>query len=239
MVVRYDGRTNLECGAISASVGVFNSLNGSAEFSIGLSKVIATVWRPEEASSHKCKSYLEVILRPRIGQSQESHKLVEYHMLRLFEKVIDFKPFNRCVISIALQIVSEDGPILPVCINAAVLALIDSGIPMKFFPLAVSIAESNHFYGEKDTSHLLLDPTQSEFLNCTNCSTIVVNTTEKNIFSCVINKGVGVSQNELLDEIHPIILSIATSNGLIRHLSEVLSESIRNKVVRPYNNNLF
>lgn len=239
MVVRYDGRTNLECGAISANVGIFNSLNGSAEFSIGLSKVVATVWRPEEASSNKCKSYLEVILRPRIGQAQESHKLMEYHILRLFEKVINFEPFTRCVISIALQIVSEDGPILPVCINAAALALIDSGIPMEFFPLAISIAESSHFYGEGDTSHLMLDPTQSEFLNCTNCSTIVVNTTDQNIFSCITNKGTGVSQNDLLDEIHPIILSIATSNSLIKYLSDTLLEHVKNKVVRPYNNNLF
>ncbi|OII72018.1 uncharacterized protein cubi_01351 [Cryptosporidium ubiquitum] len=239
MVIRYDGRSNLECGAILANVGIFNSLNGSAEFSIGLSKVIATVWRPEEASSNKCKSYLEVILRPRIGQAQESYKLVEYHILKLFEKVIDFKSFARCVISIALQIVSEDGPILPVCINAAVLALIDSGIPMEFFPLAVSIAESCHFYGEKGTSHLMLDPTQSEFEQCISCSTIVINTTEKNIFSCITNKGTGISQNELIDEIHPIILSIATSNSLIKHLSETLLENIKSKVVKPYNNNLF
>ncbi|KAK9172932.1 3' exoribonuclease family, domain 1 family protein [Cryptosporidium meleagridis] len=239
MVIRYDGRTNLECGAISSNLGIFNSLNGSAEFSIGLSKVIATVWRPEEASGNKCRSYLEVILKPRIGQPQESHKLIEYHILRLFEKVIDFNSFSRCVISIALQIVSEDGPILPVCINAAVLALIDSGIPMEFFPLAVSIAESSHFYGERGISHLMLDPTQSEFEQCISCSTIVINTTEKNIFSCITNKGTGVSHNELLDEIHPISLSIATSNSLIKHLSEILLDNIKCKVVRPYNNNLF
>ncbi|KAF7459358.1 exosome complex exonuclease RRP46 [Cryptosporidium felis] len=240
MVIRYDGRSNLELGSIEAKVGIFSGLNGSAEYSVGFSKVIATVWKPEEASSNKCKSYLEVILRPRAGQAQDYHKLIEFHISKLLEKVIDFKPFARSVISVALQIISEDGPILPVCINSTILALLDSGIPMKFLPIAVSIAESCHFYGQReDSPHLLLDPTQKEFDDCTSCSTIIVNTTEKNVCSCITTKGVGISQNSILDGIHPLSLSVATSSTLLKHLQQKLSKNLADKVVRPYNSNLF
>ncbi|KAH7647404.1 hypothetical protein FG379_003071 [Cryptosporidium bovis] len=241
MPIRFDGRTNFECGITSGELGVFySSLNGSAEYSIGLSKVYATVWRPEEISTIKYKSYIDLIIRPRIGHAQEYHKLTEYNIVAILEKIIDFNSLSRSVISIALQIVSEDGPILSVCFNAAVMALLDLGIPMKCFPFATSIAETRAFYGYQESNpQFVIDPTNIEYEKCMNCSTFVVDTTRNEIISCIINKGAGVSHNKPIDGFNPSTISVAASKKMYTYIKQVIMESIKEKLIKQYNNSLF
>ncbi|KAH8738956.1 hypothetical protein FG386_000822 [Cryptosporidium ryanae] len=241
MPVRFDGRANFECGITSGELGVFySSLNGSAEYSIGLSKVYATVWRPEEISSIKCRPYIDVIIRPRTGHIQEYHKLTEYNITNILEKIIDFSLLPRSVISIALQIVSEDGPILPLCFNAAVMGLFDLGVPMKCFPFATSIAETRAFYGYQESkSRLVIDPTNIEYEKCINCSTFIVNTNKNEIISCITNKGAGVSQNKSIEGFSPNNISIAASKTMNGYITQVVMESVKDKLIKQYNNNLF
>lgn len=241
MPVRFDGRTEFDCGITTGELGVFHgSLNGSAEYSIGLSKVYATIWRPEEISNVKCKSYIEVVIKPRIGHIQEYHKLAEYNITKTLEKIVDFSLLPRSVISVALQIVSEDGPILPVCFNAAVMGLLDLGIPMKCFPLATSIAETRAFYGYQESKpYFVIDPTGIELEKCSNCSTFIVNTSINEIISCIANKGTGVPYKKPENGFHPNVISVAASKTMSKYISEVIMGSVREKLIRQYNNNLF
>lgn len=48
-----------------------------------------------------------------------------------FKEAVRTHLYPRTVVDISLYIVADDGGILPACINATTLALVDAGIPMK------------------------------------------------------------------------------------------------------------
>lgn len=73
---------------------------------------------------------------------------------RLFKEAVLSHLYPRTVIDINLYVVAEDGGMLPACINAATLALIDAGISMKDYVSGCSTA----MYGDNP----LLDPCHAE-----------------------------------------------------------------------------
>ncbi|KAJ0794161.1 putative ribosomal protein S5 domain 2-type [Helianthus annuus] len=61
----------------------------------------------------------------------------------------------RMIIIVYVQVVNDDGALLPCAINAACSALVDAGIPLKHLAVAIccSVAESGH---------IVLDPSKLE-----------------------------------------------------------------------------
>ncbi len=82
----------------------------------------------------------------------------------LLAQLIQVSLFPRTCIRVILQPTSTDGPLLATLINAALLALMDSGLPMTGMAAALTIAitPARSAEGEEAAPMLLLDPTQAE-----------------------------------------------------------------------------
>ncbi|KAA6398757.1 MAG: hypothetical protein EZS28_005717 [Streblomastix strix] len=64
----------------------------------------------------------------------------ELRVRELMEKCIDTRALPNTLITIAIQILNENGSLLSCILNGATLALIDSGIPMLYTPCSSSVA---------------------------------------------------------------------------------------------------
>lgn len=73
---------------------------------------------------------------------------------RLFKVAVLSHLYPRTVLDISLYVVAEDGGMIPACINAATLALIDAGISMHDYATGCATA----MYGDNP----LLDPCHAE-----------------------------------------------------------------------------
>lgn len=131
---------------------------------------MAGVYGPVASTSHSdtpSKAFLTVQLTPLSGISGPAERSLETDIQRALEPLILFSSLPlRSKICLTLQVLgSPDGPLLPTALNAAALALIDTGIPLLAVPAAVSVALTR-------TNHMLLDPTVEETLNASSVHTL-------------------------------------------------------------------
>lgn len=70
-------------------------------------------------------------VRKRRSKNDRASQEMAICLQRLFKEAVRTHLYPRTVVDISLYIVADDGGILPACINATTLALIDAGIPMK------------------------------------------------------------------------------------------------------------
>jgi len=154
-VKREDNRSGLELRPPLCKWGLLSGADGSCEFSLGLSRVIASVYGPKETATMRktildC-AFIDVIVKPVSGPCANQDKFIQMTLHTLLRRVIDTKGFPRCTISIVVQLLHRDGSMLACCVNAAVCALLDCGMPLLFTPLAVCLSFHKN-------STLLVDP---------------------------------------------------------------------------------
>lgn len=65
--------------------------------------------------------------------------------------------YPHSTISLSLHILSQDGSLLAACINAATLALIDAGIPMRDYICAVTAGSTSSYSSNDESADPLLD----------------------------------------------------------------------------------
>ncbi|KAH9423493.1 Exosome complex component RRP41 [Dermatophagoides pteronyssinus] len=144
--LRIDGRRPNEIRKINCKLAVFEQADGSAYFEIGNTKVLAAVYGPHEISEqNKNKSIHDRAIincqysmatfstserksRPRGDfRSQE----INAYLNEIFETVIITELYPHSQIDIYLEVLQSDGSNYSACVNAASLALIHAGIPIK------------------------------------------------------------------------------------------------------------
>ncbi|EPQ29560.1 uncharacterized protein PFL1_02779 [Pseudozyma flocculosa PF-1] len=150
---RADGRKQHELRSISIRIGGSSdpAADGSATVTQGLTIVSATVFGPREARlasnalHDRATVNVEVSLAPwgamdRRKRNKGDRRLVEFasSVKSTFEPVIHTHLYPRSQIDIFIQVLQQDGGILPAAINASTLALIDAGIAMSDFVTSVS-----------------------------------------------------------------------------------------------------
>lgn len=86
--------------------------------------------------------------------------------------------YPRTAIEIVIQVIKEDGSVISTALNAAVLALMDAGVQMKYLSIATTCLVEN-----RRELNLRLDPCEEEEYN-DDCALIVLVTT--NVGSGVI-----------------------------------------------------
>jgi len=153
---RQDGRRANEPRLVKCRLGVYRQADGSAFLAQGLTKVLAAVYGPHEVSRSRraqrtlhdrayinCQfsaatfSQAERKLRPRGDRKSQEMQL---QLQKTFEAAIVTATFPRSQIDIFVEVLQSDGGTLPACINAATLALIDAGVPLKDFVCACSVS---------------------------------------------------------------------------------------------------
>lgn len=150
---RKDGRKIDETREIKCKAHVLDRADGSAEFSFGKSKALASVFGPREMHPDFMKSPQKAILRchydmisfsvterKRPGPTRRSSE-ISLVTTKALTPVIQLSEFPYTAIDVFIMITQADASTRCAGINAATMALAAAGIPMKDLPIAVSVGK--------------------------------------------------------------------------------------------------
>ncbi|XP_028113963.1 exosome complex exonuclease RRP46 homolog isoform X3 [Camellia sinensis] len=157
-VDRVDGRTPNQLRPLACSRNTLNRAHGSATWSQGETKVIAAVYGPKagtKKNENPEKACIEVVWKPKTGQIGKPEKEYEMILKRTLQSICLLTINPNTTTSVIVQVVNDDGALLPCAINAACAALVDAGIPLKHLAVAICccLAESGY---------IILDPNKLE-----------------------------------------------------------------------------
>ncbi|TYH93031.1 hypothetical protein ES332_A13G225600v1 [Gossypium tomentosum] len=157
-VDREDGRSQNQLRPLACSRNILHRAHGSASWSQGDTKVLAAVYGPKagtKKNENPEKACIEVIWKPKTGQIGKPEKEYEMILERTLESICILTVNPNTTTSIIVQVVNDDGALLPSAINAACMALVDAGIPMKHLAVAICCCLAKSGY-------VILDPTKLE-----------------------------------------------------------------------------
>lgn len=158
MEERADGRTQNQLRPLACSHSILNRAHASASWSQGDSKVLAAVYGPKagtKKNENPEKACLEVIWKPKTGQIGKLEKEYEMILKRTLQSICILSMNPNTTTSVIIQVVNDDGALLPCAINAACAALVDAGIPLKHLAVAICCCLM-------ESGHVILDPTKLE-----------------------------------------------------------------------------
>lgn len=155
---RVDGRSPNQLRPLACSHNVLNRAHGSASWSQGETKVLAAVYGPKagtKKNENPEKACIEVIWKPKTGQIGKPEKEYEMILKRTLQSICILTVNPNTTTSLIVQVVNDDGSLLPCAVNAACAALVDAGIPLKHLSVSICccLAESGY---------VILDPTKLE-----------------------------------------------------------------------------
>nr|CAG4643435.1 EOG090X0BHT [Ilyocryptus agilis] len=143
--LRIDGRKPDELRRIRCSLGVFAQADGSAYLEQGNTKVLAAVYGPHEIRGSRSKALHDKALvncqystatfsmgeRKRRPRGDRKSSEMSTHLQETFSAAIRTELFPRSQIDIFVEILQADGGNYTACVNAAMMALVDGGVPLK------------------------------------------------------------------------------------------------------------
>lgn len=163
---RLDGRLPDQLRPIKIEVDVLKRADGSCYIEMGKNKVVAAVYGPREAYPRHIQDPSKLVVRYRYNMAPFSveerkrpgpdRRSVEISKVskEAFEAIIMKELFPRSVVDIFVEVLQADAGSRTACINAASVALVDAGIPMKGILTSVAVA--------KVDGVLVLDPMKEE-----------------------------------------------------------------------------
>jgi exosome complex component RRP41 len=140
---RVDGRKADELRPIIIETGVIPNADGSAYIEMGRNKIIAGVYGPREMHPKRLSKPNKGVLRVRYHMAPfsvdprrspaPSRRDTEIGMVMTdaIEPALFLERYPRSVIDVYVEIIQADGGTRCASINAAAVALVDAGIPMK------------------------------------------------------------------------------------------------------------
>eukprot|EP01126_Amoeba_proteus_P024179 TRINITY_DN2435_c0_g1_i19.p1 TRINITY_DN2435_c0_g1~~TRINITY_DN2435_c0_g1_i19.p1 ORF type:complete len:281 (+),score=43.33 TRINITY_DN2435_c0_g1_i19:518-1360(+) len=147
--LRIDGRRHNEIRKIRAKMGLFQRADGSAYYEQGNTKVLVAVYGPREVTHSSKSRHDRAVINCEYNmacfstgehkkRTKGSRRQAELSLViqQVFEAVVLTELAPRSQIDIYLQVLQADGGTRCACINAACLAVIDAGIPMRDFVVA-------------------------------------------------------------------------------------------------------
>ncbi len=139
---RRDGRSFAEMRSISLEQGPLHAADGSASVRVGNSVVLAAVYGPTEAPSNRLdpmRCIVTVTVRDgsteNLGGGDSIRDLVQSSMLSSLHP--------RKGVVICVHILSADGGERAAAVNAALLALLDAGVPLLDMPISSCVCVAN------------------------------------------------------------------------------------------------
>ncbi|KAJ0984967.1 hypothetical protein J5N97_003323 [Dioscorea zingiberensis] len=146
-VDRGDGRTLNQMRPLACSRNILNRAHGSARWSQGNTIVLAAVYGPKAGTRKGDNPEF-----PNLGKQEKEYEII---LKRTLRSICLLTIHPNTTTSIILQVVGDDGALLPCAINASCAALVDAGIPLKHLAVAICC-------GLTETGSLILDPTKIE-----------------------------------------------------------------------------
>ncbi len=140
---RVDGRKADELRETTMEVGVLEEADGSAMVEIGNTRVIASVFGPQDLHPKHLQESDRAVIKMRYNMAPFSvddrmspgpnrrAQEIELVAKRALEPALELERFPTAGIDISMEVVESDGGTRVTGITAASLALADAGIPMK------------------------------------------------------------------------------------------------------------
>lgn len=140
---RVDGREKDELRHTEMEVGVLEEADGSAMVETGNTRVIASVFGPQELHPKHLQESDRAVIKMRYNMAPFSvddrmrpgpnrrAKEIGLVAKRALEPAVELDKFPKAGIDISMEVIESDGGTRVTGINAAALALADAGIPMK------------------------------------------------------------------------------------------------------------
>jgi exosome complex component RRP41 len=163
---RLDGRGFEELRPIKMEAGILKRADGSCYLEMGRNKVVAAVYGPREVHPRHLQDPSKAVIRYRYNMAPFSveerkrpgpdRRSVEISKVsrEAYEPIIMKELFPRSGIDIFVEVLQADAGTRTACLNAATVALVDAGIPMKGLISSVAVA--------KVEGVLVLDPMKEE-----------------------------------------------------------------------------
>ncbi|CAK9814023.1 Exosome complex component RRP46 [Anthophora quadrimaculata] len=155
--------------------------DGSAMLMQGFTAVMAGIYGPLEAKPQKMmydKATVEVTYSPIKGPPKVDDRMIEMYIKETCEAAIIVTFHPATAICINIQELEDSGGILACIINAACLALLNAGIPMKFTIAAVSCMI------EENTDNFILDPDITKLQDAKAEFTFAFDSMKKDMICC-------------------------------------------------------
>ncbi|KOX76988.1 Exosome complex component RRP46 [Melipona quadrifasciata] len=155
--------------------------DGSAMLMQGNTAVIAGIYGPVEAKPQKMiydKASIEVSYSPIKGPTKVDDRMTEMYIKETCEAAIIVTFHPASAICINVQELEDSGGMLGCTINAACLALINAGIPMKFTFAAVNCMI------QEDSEDIILDPDSIQLQEAKAEFTFAFDSMDKNVICC-------------------------------------------------------
>ncbi|XP_011139041.1 exosome complex component RRP46 [Harpegnathos saltator] len=166
---------------INCEINLLSRSDGSAMFMQGDTTIIVGVNGPMEAKTQKMlydRLSVEVTYTPTKGPAKVDDRLVEAYIRETCESAIMTTLHPSSAICINLQEVQECGGLLACAINASCLALMNTGLTMKYAIAAVSCMI------EKETEETIIDPDSTQLQNAKSAFTFAFDSIKKDIVCC-------------------------------------------------------
>ena len=141
--LRTDQRKPDEIRPMKIKIGVLSRANGSCYLEWGANKVLAAVYGPREAHPRRMQLAGKAVIRYRYnmqsfsvedrarpGPSRRSSEISKVSR-EAFEPVLFAADYPKAAIDIFVEVLQADAGTRTAAINAASLALVDAGIPMR------------------------------------------------------------------------------------------------------------
>ena len=140
---RYDGRKPDELRPIKIESGVLPNADGSAYIEMGRNKIVVGVFGPREMHPRRLSKPNRATLRCRYHMAPfsvdprrspaPSRRDNEISMVMRYalEPAVFLERYPRAAIDVYAEILEADGGTRTACVNAASVALVDAGIPMR------------------------------------------------------------------------------------------------------------
>ncbi|HII35952.1 MAG TPA: exosome complex exonuclease Rrp41 [Nitrosopumilaceae archaeon] len=141
--IRCDGRSIDQIRNVSIKVGVLKNADGSAYIEFGKNKILAGVFGPRDVHPKHMADQDSGILRCRYHMSPfsvterknpaPSRREIEISKVikEALQPAVILKDFPRTVVDVFIEILQADGGSRCAALDAASVALVDAGIPMR------------------------------------------------------------------------------------------------------------
>lgn len=229
--LRFDGRRGHELRRMNCKLAVLEQADGSAYLEMGNTNVLAAIYGPHEMSrkNRGSASHERAMINCQYSQAtfstferkkkpKTSLRSIEItnNIRDIFENVILTHLFPNSQIDIFLEVLQSDGSNLSACVNAATLAIIHAGIPIKDFVISCSasliddtpIVDISHFEEASASLPIMtisMLAKSKQIVSMESSGKIALDSIEKLVDSALLG----------CDEIHQICKSI-----VLKHISE-------------------
>ncbi|XP_060519323.1 exosome complex component RRP41 isoform X2 [Cylas formicarius] len=164
--LRIDGRRANELRRIRCKLGVFTQPDGSAYLEQGLTKVLAAVYGPHQVRNRSKAQHDTCIIntqfsmavfstneRKKRPRGDRKSTELSIHLQQALQAVVLTELYPWSQIDVYVEVLHADGGTYPACVNAATLALVDAGIPIKEYVCACTASLANEDTPLLDVSH--------------------------------------------------------------------------------------